>query len=79
MLRNEFNALLVAARAELDESKRRDMYVEMQRILHDEGSTVIPLFASHVQAVSSKIQLPETIATNLELDGARCAERWSFA
>jgi peptide/nickel transport system substrate-binding protein len=74
-----FNALLVAARAELDEPKRRDMYVEMQRILHDEGSTVIPLFASLVQAVSNKIQLPETIATNLELDGGRCAERWSFA
>lgn len=75
----KFNALLVAARAELDESKRRDMYVEMQRILHDEGSTVIPLFASYVQAVSNKVQLPETINTNSELDGGRCAERWSFA
>jgi peptide/nickel transport system substrate-binding protein len=69
----------VAARAELDESKRRDMYVEMQRILHVEGSTVIPFFFSLVQAVSNKVQLPETIATNLEFDGARCAERWSFA
>jgi peptide/nickel transport system substrate-binding protein len=75
----KFNALLVAARAELDQSKRRDMYVEMQRILHDEGSTVIPLFPSFVEAVSKKIQLPETVATNLELDGGRCAERWSFA
>jgi peptide/nickel transport system substrate-binding protein len=75
----KFNALLVAARAELDESKRRDMYVEMQRILHVEGSTVIPFFFSLVQAVSNKVQLPETIATNLEFDGARCAERWSFA
>jgi len=74
----KFNALLVAARAELEETKRRGMYVDMQRILHDEGSTVIPLFASYVQAVSNKIQLPETVATNLELDGGRCAERWSF-
>lgn len=75
----KFNKLLVAARAELDEAKRREMYVEMQRIVHDEGSTVIPLFASYVQLVSKKIQLPETVATNLELDGGRCAERWSFA
>jgi peptide/nickel transport system substrate-binding protein len=75
----KFNTLLVAARAELDEAKRRDMYVEMQRILHEEGSTVIPLFASYVQLVSKKIQLPETVATNLELDGGRCAERWFFA
>ncbi|MGH6933781.1 MAG: hypothetical protein ACREEE_15270, partial [Dongiaceae bacterium] len=71
--------LLVAARAELDETKRRDMYVEMQRILHDEGSSVIPVFASYVQGVGNKVQLPETIANNLELDGGRCAERWSFA
>ena len=75
----KFNALLVSARAELDEPKRRDMYVDMQRILHDEGSTVIPLFFSQVQAVSNKIRLSETIANNFELDGGRCAERWSFA
>lgn len=74
-----FNKLLVGARSELDETKRRDMYVEMQRILHDEGSTVIPLFGSYVQAVSDKIQLPEVIGNNLEFDGGKCAERWSFA
>lgn len=73
-----FNELLVAARSELDEKKRREMYVEMQRILHEEGSVVIPLYASYVQAVSEKIQLPEVVANNLELDGGRCAERWSF-
>ncbi|MGH6894723.1 MAG: ABC transporter substrate-binding protein, partial [Dongiaceae bacterium] len=79
MWENErFNALLVAARSQLDEAKRRDMYVEMQRILHDEGSTVIPLYGSNVQAVSEKIQLPEVVGNNLELDGGRCAERWSF-
>jgi peptide/nickel transport system substrate-binding protein len=75
----KFNRLLVAARAELDETKRREMYVEMQRILHHEGSTVIPVFASYVQAVSKNLQLPDVIATNLELDGGRCPERWSFA
>jgi len=74
----QFNKLLVAARSELDETKRRQMYVEMQRILHDEGSAVIPVYASYVQAVNDKIQLPEVVANNLELDGGRCAERWSF-
>lgn len=80
MWQNErFNKLLVEARSELDETKRRDMYVEMQRILHDEGSAVIPLFGSYVQAVSDRIQLPEVIGNNLEFDGGKCAERWSFA
>ena len=37
----------------------------MQRILHDDGSTVIPLYASYVQAASDKLELPENIGNNL--------------
>jgi peptide/nickel transport system substrate-binding protein len=29
--------------------------------------------------VSDKVQLPETMATNWDLDGERWAERWSMA
>lgn len=75
----KFDQLLTAARSELDEAKRRVMYVEMQRILHEEGSSVIPAYGAYVQAVSDKVKLPETMANNLELDGGKCAERWSFA
>lgn len=74
----KFDQLLAAARSELDEAKRRAMYVEMQRILNEEGSSVIPVYGAYVQAVSDKVKLPETIANNLELDGGKCAERWSF-
>jgi peptide/nickel transport system substrate-binding protein len=75
----KFDQLLAAARAELDEAKRRSMYVEMQRILHDEGSTVIPVYGAYVQAASDKVRVPEKIANNLEFDGGRAPERWSFA
>ncbi len=54
----EARAELVEARAELDQKKRRELYVEMQRIVHDEGGSVIPLFMSYVHAASTKIQLP---------------------
>ncbi|MCH9011960.1 MAG: ABC transporter substrate-binding protein [Proteobacteria bacterium] len=74
-----FNKLLVEARAELDQKKRRDLYVEMQRIVHDEGGAVIPLFMSYVHAASTKVQLPEQMASNWELDGHKQAERWWFA
>lgn len=74
----KFNQLLVAARAELDETKRRDMYVEMQSIVRDEGGVVIPMFANNVEAVSQKIR-HENLAGNWELDGERCSERWWFA
>lgn len=72
-----FNALLVAARAELDEAKRREMYAEMQRLLRDDGGAVIPVFANYVGAMSSKIG-HDAIASNWDLDGLRAAERWWF-
>ena len=74
-----FNKLLVEARAELDETKRRDMYVEMQRICHDDCGSIIPLFMAYTHAVTDEVGLPEQIASNWELDGHKNAERWWFA
>jgi peptide/nickel transport system substrate-binding protein len=74
-----FDELLVAARAELDATKRRDMYVEMQRLVSDDGASVIPLFMAYMQAVSAKLGLPEQLANNWELDGHKNGERWWFA
>jgi len=74
-----FNQLLVEARAELDTGKRREMYVEMQRILHDEGGAVIPLFLAYTHAARDRVALPEQMASNWELDGHKNAERWWFA
>ncbi len=74
-----FNKLLVEARAELDSGKRRELYVEMQRIVSDDCGSVIPLFMAYTQAASKKIGLPEQMASNWELDGHKNAERWWFA
>jgi peptide/nickel transport system substrate-binding protein len=73
-----FMKLLIEGRAELDPVKRRAIYVEMQRILSDEGGAVIPMFQSYVQAASDKLHLPEIMANNWELDGEKCYERWWF-
>jgi peptide/nickel transport system substrate-binding protein len=73
-----FNELLVKARAELDEAKRGEMYVEMQQLVHDDGGAVIFAFADHVDAASDKIQ-HGPIAGNWLLDGMKCTERWWFA
>ena len=72
-----FNKLLKDARAELDEKKRRDMYVEMQRIVRDEGGSVIPLFPSDIMAATTKLKY-ENVAANIEMDGCKLAERWWF-
>jgi peptide/nickel transport system substrate-binding protein len=72
-----FNELLVAARAELDQSKRRNLYVEMQSIVRDDGGVVVPMFAADLSAATDKIE-HGPLAANWELDGFRCAERWWF-
>ena len=74
---DRFNELLKAARAELDEKKRREMYVEMQRIVRDEGASVIPLFPSDIMAATTKLKY-ENVASNIEMDGCKLSERWWF-
>ncbi|MEZ5846274.1 MAG: ABC transporter substrate-binding protein [Geminicoccaceae bacterium] len=73
-----FNELLVQARAELDEGRRREMYVEMQRLCSDDGGALIPIFMAYTQAVRGNVGLPDQLANNWELDGHRNAERWWF-
>lgn len=74
----KFNSLLKAARAELDDKKRRDMYAEMQHLVHDEGGALIFLFANHIGAYSNNVTPPDQIAGNWEFDGYKIMERWSY-
>lgn len=74
-----FDKLLLEARSELDESKRAEMYGEMQGLVRDDGGTIIPMFAQYVFATSDKIAHGEQMASNWGLDGERFAERWWFA
>lgn len=73
-----FDKLLVAARSELDDAKRREMYQEMQRLVSFEGSTIIPMYNNYVMAVANAVGTPEKISANWNLDGFRCVERWWF-
>jgi peptide/nickel transport system substrate-binding protein len=74
---DRFNKLLVEARGELDETKRKALYGEMQSIVSNEGGVVIPMIANMVDAASKKIQYDQP-AGNQELDGLRMCERWWF-
>jgi len=73
-----FNKLLVEARAELNKAKRREMYVEMQRIVRDEGGVVIPIFNNYLLACSDKLKHGPMLRY-ADLDGYKIAERWWFA
>ncbi|WP_137701416.1 ABC transporter substrate-binding protein [Marimonas lutisalis] len=51
----KFDQLLVAARAELDEAKRKQMYADMGMILHNEGGLICPMFNDFVDASTDRI------------------------
>jgi len=73
---SSFDKLLVEARSETDEAKRRDKYVEMQRIVHNDGGLALPVFLSEIMGYRSNLSVPDLVANNWELDGHLAARRW---
>ena len=74
-----FMTLLVEARSELDEARRGELYGEMQRLVSDEGGSVIPFFRNLVFGRRTEIGREEQIASNWDLDGFKAIERWWMA
>lgn len=75
---DRFNSLLKEARATLDPKKRREMYVEMQKIVRDDGGVIVPMYADYVSAASKKVKF-SNLAGNWPMDGHKNTERWWFA
>ena len=74
----KFNELVVQARGELDEAKRRGMYEECQRLIHDDGGAIVPMFANYIHGNSKKVKHDENVAANWSHDGYKAVERWWF-
>lgn len=73
-----FNELLVAARSELDEAKRGEMYAEMQNILHDDGGIIVLMFNDFVTAHSKDVAHGD-LNSNYDHDGSYMYRRWWMA
>jgi peptide/nickel transport system substrate-binding protein len=74
-----FNELVVTARKTVDEATRADLYGQMQQIIHDEGGSIIPMFANYVWAMKDNVMRPEEVATVGDLDSFHCISKWWFA
>ena len=74
-----FNKLLIEARAEIDAKKRTEMYGEMQRLVSDDGGSIIPFFRNWLFARRANVAHADQMSASWPLDGARGAERWWFA
>jgi len=72
-VRPAFDQLLVAARGELDMAKRRQMYHDMQLMIHEDGGALIPMFYDYIDAARADVQGYEP--GNFALSGCRAAER----
>jgi peptide/nickel transport system substrate-binding protein len=53
--RPEFDKLVKAARAELDNEKRKAMYRDMAMMVRDDGGAIIPVFNDWIDAVSNSV------------------------
>lgn len=71
-----FDELLVAARSELDDDKRRMMYWEMQEILNREGGVIAPMFPAWTFVTRNTVGTPATMGSNWDSDGEAWMERW---
>ncbi len=74
----KLDQMIVAARGEFDEAKRRQIYYDMQVLVSETGGEVIPVVANFVDATVKTVAHGE-LANDFPLDGARFAERWWFA
>jgi peptide/nickel transport system substrate-binding protein len=52
----KFDQLLLASRAETDLAKRKQMYADMQTMIHQDAGIGIPLFLSSIDGHSSKLK-----------------------
>jgi len=54
--RPEFDAMLKEARAEIDQTRRKEIFTSMALMVRDEGGLILPMFNDFVDASSSKLQ-----------------------
>ncbi|MEM9549566.1 MAG: ABC transporter substrate-binding protein [Pseudomonadota bacterium] len=52
----QFDEMLLSARGELDETKRKEIYSGMANMLRDEGGLICPMFNDFVEGVSNDVQ-----------------------
>ncbi len=72
----EFDALLLKARAELDETKRKEIYGQMARIVWEEGGLINPMFNQFIDGYSDKVTGWAAHANGDLMDGYVASRTW---
>ena len=72
----EFDAMLLAARSELDEAKRKQMYRDMGVMMNETGGLICPMFNDWLEAISDKVEGWEADANQTMMNGLAGAKCW---
>ncbi|QPC85548.1 twin-arginine translocation signal domain-containing protein [Mesorhizobium sp. NBSH29] len=78
-LRPDFDKLIIAARGELDDTKRKAMYRDAAVMVRDEGGVILPMFNDFIDASSDKIGGWESHPSGEMMDGYALAKCWLAA
>ena len=76
--RPDFDKLVIAARVETDDSKRRQMYGDAQKMIHDDGGMVCYAIGDYLDGYSKKVQ-GATPHPRYDMCDQRIAEKGWFA
>jgi peptide/nickel transport system substrate-binding protein len=71
---DRFEALVRSARGELNEQKRRQMYHDIQVLIAEQGSEIVPVRSDGLDATLSKVG-GFTVVPGLALSGLKVAEK----
>ena len=75
--REAFDKLILAARSEADEAKRRQLYHEAVLMVHEDAGHLTPMFNDYLDAMKRSVKgfVPDP---NFEMSGYKAAERCWF-
>lgn len=68
--------LVKSARGELDPTKRKAMYSEVQMLISQNGGTLVPAFGKDVAATNKKVGIGPNLGGGWEMDGGHFIKRW---
>lgn len=74
-----FESLMSQVKLELDESRRMEMFAELQTIIRDEGGVVIPFFNNRLAGTRANVGVVAEMEANFAPPGGMYAiDRWWF-
>lgn len=75
-LRPDFDKVIVSARAELDQAKRKALYRDAAMMVRDEGGLICPMFNDFIDATGAKVGGWENHRSGEMMNGYALAKCW---